>query len=169
MPDLLTRPTFRLVSDSDSDDDFEARYARRNAPTAFNSADPPRNFTLSVNDRIRAMAIGAPAYATRKKSIEDREDRFVGILVALHDSLVAKAAQATTPTQAMLDRAATFDLKRLNTLIATHNRYYPIEANLPIDWRTGGYLVYGRPWLPTESWTAERLVAQALAVIAERA
>lgn len=169
---MLTRPTFRLVSASDSDDSFDARHARKNAPTAFNSADPPRNFTLSVNDRIRAMAIGAPAYATRKKTIEDREDRFVGVLVALHDSLVAKPGQGARDEnlvkRAMLERAAAFDLKRLNTLIATHNRYYPIEANLPIDFRTGGYLVGGRPWLPTEPWTAERLVAQALAVIAAR-
>lgn len=157
------------MSDSDSDDDFEARAARKNAPTAFNSADPPRNFTLSVNDRIRAMAIGAPAYATRKKSIEDREDRYVGALVALHDTLVAGGERSHETSSAMLDRAATFDLTRLNALIASHNRYYPIEANLPIDWRTGGYLVYGRPWLPTEPWTAERLVAQALAVIAARA
>ena len=71
------------MSDSESDDDFEARYARKNAPTAFDSADPPRNFSLSVNDRIRAMAIGAPAYATRKKTIEDREDRFVAQALAV--------------------------------------------------------------------------------------
>jgi hypothetical protein len=121
---------------SDSDDDFEARLARKSAPTAFNSADPPRNFSLSVNDRIRAMTIGAPAYATRKKSIEDREERFVAVLVALHDTLVAKRARAghahdpDLAMKAMLDRAATFDLARLNALIATHNRYYPIEANL---------------------------------------
>lgn len=155
------------MRDSESDDDFEARAARKNAPTGFNSADPPRNFTLSVNDRIRAIAVGAPAYARRKKSIEDREDRYVAVLVDLHDTLVA--SRESFVTSAMLDRAATFDLKRLNALIATHNRYYAIEANLPIDPRTGGYLVYGRPWLPTEPWTAERLVAQALAVVAARA
>ncbi|GAC1522278.1 MAG: hypothetical protein NVS3B10_22660 [Polyangiales bacterium] len=159
------------MSDSDSDDDFDARSgsARKNAPTAFSSSDPPRNFTLSVNDRIRAMTIGAPAYAARKKTIEDREDRCVAVLVALHDTLVAKEKPHAHVTSAMLERAATFDLKRLNTLIASHNRYYPIEADLPIDPRTGGYLVYGRPWLPAESWTPERLVAQALAVIAARA
>ncbi len=154
---------------SDDGDDFEARYARKSAPTAFNSADPPRNFTLSVNDRIRAMTIGAPAYATRKKTIEDREDRFVGVLVALHDTLVGKREHSEGELRrALLDRAATFDLGRLNTLIENHNRYYPIEANLPIDFRTGGYLVYGRPWHPTEPWTPERLVVQALAVIAAR-
>jgi hypothetical protein len=157
------------VRDSDSDDDFEARYARKSAPTAFNSADPPRNFTLSVNDRIRALTIGAPAYATRKKSIEDREERQVSVLVALHDTLVAKREHSESELRrALLDRAAAFDLARLNALIDNHNRYYPIEANLPIDFRTGGYLVYGRPWHPTQPWTAERLVAQALAVVAAR-
>lgn len=155
-------------SDSDSGDDFASRMARKAAPTAFNSADPPRNFTLSVSDRIRAMTIGAPAYATRKKSIEDREDRYVAVLVALHETLVARRESSGETSGALLDRAATFDLKRLNALIASHNRYYPIEANLPIDPRTGGYLIYGRPWLPAESWTAERLVAQALAVVAAR-
>ena len=154
---------------NDSDDDFEARYARKSAPTAFNSADPPRNFTLSVDDRIRALTIGAPAYATRKKSIEDREERYVGVLVALHDALVGKGEQRETAlTRALLDRAHAFDLRRLNAMIESHNQYYPIEANLPIDPRTGGYLVYGRPWNPTEAWTAERFVAQALALVAAR-
>jgi hypothetical protein len=160
---------------SDSDDDFEGRLARKSAPTAFNSADPPRNFELSVNDRIRAMTIGAPAYATRKKSIEDREERFVAVLVALHDTLVAKRARAGQApphpdlvSRAMLDRAASFDLARLNELIDTHNRYYPIEANLSTDMRTGEYLVYGCAWLPTEPWTAARFVMQAEAVITAR-
>jgi hypothetical protein len=159
---------------SDSDDDFEARLARKNAPTAFDSADPPRNFTLSVNDRVRAIAIGAPAYATRKKSIEDREERFVAVLVALHDTLVARRARsgdapdAELVTRAMLDRAATFDIARLNALIEAHNRYYPIEANLATDLRTGEYLVYGRRWMPTEPWTVERFVATAKALIAAR-
>jgi hypothetical protein len=168
LPGAASRPTFSPVSDAD--DDFDARHTRKIAPTAFTSADPPRNFTLSVSDRIRAMTIGAPAYATRKKSIEDREDRYVGTLIALHDTLVAKQElHAGFVRDAMLERTAAFDLKRLNALIATHNRYYPIEADLPIDPRTGGYLVYGRPWQPARTWTAERLVAKALAVIAARA
>ncbi len=32
----------------------------------------------------------------------------------------------------------------LNELIDKHNRYYPIEANLPIDVRTGRLLDRGR-------------------------
>jgi hypothetical protein len=151
------------VSDSD---DASAR------KTAFDSADPPRNFTLSIDDRIRALTIGAPAYATRKKHLEDLELQHVRALVALHDALVAKHAGEpdldALVARALVDKAATFDVKRMNALVTAHNRYYPIEANLPIDPRTGHYLVYGRPWVPEEPWTASRLVDRAQAVIAAR-
>ncbi|MDB4934797.1 MAG: hypothetical protein JWP87_1769 [Labilithrix sp.] len=150
---------------SDSDD-------ARAPKSAFNSADPPRNFTLSVNDRIRAIAIGAPAYATRKKHLEDLEERHVRMLVTLHDALVAKHGQRPDReelvTRALHDRAATIDVKRMNQLVEAHNRYYPIEANLPCDLRTGHYLVYGRRWVPEEPWSAARLVERARAVIADR-
>jgi hypothetical protein len=140
--------------------------------SAFNSADPPRNFTLSVNDRIRALTIGAPAYATRKKLLEDLEERHVRTLVVLHDTLAAKhqgrADLEEVVTRALHDKAKAIDVKRMNALVETHNRYYPIEANLPTDLRTGHYLVYGRRWIPEEPWTAERLVERARAVIAAR-
>ena len=138
------------------------------AKSAFRSADPPRNFSLSVGERIRALTIGAPAYATRKKSVEDLEERYVRTLVALHGSLVARGLDDGAIARALLDKAQTFDLKRLNALIATHNRYYPIEANLPIDPRSGEYLVYGRRWFPEEPFTPERLVDRAQAIVAAR-
>ena len=140
------------------------------AGSTFTSADPPRNFSLSVNDRIRALTIGPPAYATRKKSIEDLVDRYVQVLVALHDKRVAAGhrGNAEATTRALLEKAGTFDLVRLNKLIATHNLYYPIEANLPTDVRTGEYLVCGRPWLPDEPWSASRFVEEARRLIATR-
>ncbi len=131
--------------------------------TAFDSADPPRNFSLSIGERIRALTIGTPAYALRKRSIEDLEARYLGILRALRIALVRKNAAEREVCQALLAKADTFDLVKLNTLITTHNRYYPIEANLPVDPRTGEYLLFGRPWLPEATWTAHRLVDHALA------
>lgn len=133
--------------------------------SAFNSADPPRNFTLRVDERIRALTIGVPAWAARKKQIEDLEQRFVETLVTLHDTLAAKQAaqgrhEAEALASAVVEKAASVDLRRINALIETHNRYYPIEANLAMDMRTGEYLVYGRRWLPEEPWTTERLVAR---------
>lgn len=77
---LLSTP----VNDSDDHD------GGASSKTSFSSADPPRNFSLSVGDRIRALTIGAPAYATRKKHIEDLEAAHVRTLVALHDLLVGR-------------------------------------------------------------------------------
>jgi hypothetical protein len=146
---------------NDFDDD-------RSPKSAFNSADPPRNFTLDVNERIRAMTIGAPAYASRKKRIEDLDAGHVAALVALHDQLVARGRDAAAVRAALEHKVATFDLKRLNALIETHNRYYPIEANLPTDPRTGEYLVYGRTWEREPPVTAARLLDAALERIAAR-
>lgn len=130
-------------------------------PTALRSADPIRNFSLTVNERIRALTIGAPAWAVRKRRIEDEEERLVGVLVELHQKLVAKGHSAVQAMEKVTAKAADFDLRKLNELVATHNRYYPIEANLPIDQEGFGYLVYGRRWLPEEPYTAERLLARA--------
>lgn len=147
---------------SDSDDLDPSR------PTAFNSADPPRNFTLSVDDRVRALTIGAPAYATRKKRIEDLQVAHVQALVALHDQLTAKRRSAADVERVVHDRAHAVDLTKMNALIETHNRYYPIEANLPTNLRTGDYHVYGQRWMPEEPWTATRLLERARAIVAAR-
>jgi len=149
---------------NDSDDDSTRT-------SASSSADPPRNFTLRVDERLRALVIGAPAYATRKKHIEDLERRFVMSLVALHDALVARTKASEDKldddaiARALADKAAAIDLRKMNSLIASHNRYYPIEANLPMDMRTGEYLVCGRRWMPEEPWTAAHLLERARAVI----
>lgn len=137
-------------------------------PTAFDSADPPRNFTLEVNERVRAMTIGAPAFATRKKRIEDFEETSVRLLVILHDKLQAQGRSRREIEDALYDRASIIDLRKMNELVEQHNRYYPIEANLPCDLRTGAYMIYGRPWEQEPPWTADRLVASALSVIAQR-
>jgi hypothetical protein len=143
------------------------------AKSAFSSADPPRNFTLSINERIRALTIGPPAYATRKKGIEDLVERYIETLVVHHAKRAARLEPAERDdrdgmTKALLEKAATLDLARLNRLIETHNRYYPIEANLATDLRTGEYLVHGRRWSPEDPWTALRLVEEARARIAAR-
>ncbi len=140
-----------------------------NRPTALNSIDPPRNFTISTEDRVRALTIGPPAYAVRKRKIEDREVEMLDALVELHDALAAKGLTAHAIKAAVEAKASTFDLAKLNKLVETHNRYYPIEANLRIDPRTGGYLIYaGQAWSPEPLWTVERLLALYAKSIAER-
>jgi hypothetical protein len=132
---------------------------KKEAPeSAFNGVDPPRNFTLGVDERIRALTIGAPAYATRKRKIEDTEEQWVSALVALRAKLEANGGSPEEIAHALREKAATFDYKKQNALVALHNRWYPVEANLRIDPKTGGYLVYGRTWHPEAEFTAERIL-----------
>lgn len=138
------------------------------APTAQVSADPPRNFTLTVDERIRALTIGVPSWAARKRKIEDDEDRFVLELTELHDTLSGSGRAARDVEAALFAAAASFDLAKLNELVRVHNRYYPVEANLPMDRETGAYLIYGVVWRPETEYTAARLVALAYASVAAR-
>ena len=150
------------------DDDRNGPAARDDAsPTALNSADPLRNFALTVDERIRALTIGVPAWAARKRKIEDDQARLVGELVALHDTLTAKGRSDAEIDAALSSAAAALDLRKLDELVGKHNRYYPIEANLPMD-RRGNYLMYGRVWQPEEAITPVRLVAMAYAEIDRR-
>jgi hypothetical protein len=122
------------------------------------SADPIRNFTLSVDERIRALTIGAPAWAIRKRKIEDAEEQWVATLVALRETLEARGTPEREIANALRAKADTFDYRKVNELVAQHNRWYPVEANLRIDPKTGAYLVYGRTWHPEIPFTAERIL-----------
>jgi len=152
-----------------SDDEHDGPAPRdQNSPSALNSADPIRNFSLGVDERIRALTIGVPAWAARKRKIEDDEARYVAELLELHDELMAKKRRSEEIEDALLAAASALDLSKLNELVRTHNRYYPIEANLPMDRATGGYLVYGRVWTPEATYTAARLVATVRTTIERR-
>lgn len=117
------------------------------------SAGFPRNFTVSAADQLRALAAGPPAYARRLRRIEELER---AILLALRE------AQAKAPLDpAALPEEIAASLDRLNRLVSDHNRYYPIEAGLPIDVRTGGLLDWGEPWQPMPAFEVAGLLARA--------
>jgi hypothetical protein len=122
------------------------------------TAAPPRNFTLGVEQRVRALA-GPPAYVRRKRLIEDLEEVMLRELREAHaEAVAAGTGDEERILVALYARAETFDLERLNDLIARHNRYYPAEANLPVHPRTGALLERGAPWSPLPDVTAEQLV-----------
>lgn len=127
--------------------------AKAKAPSS-DTAVPVRNFTISLAERVRAMG-GAPAYITRKREIEDIEDALVARIVEL-------LQESDAAVEAFLARRWFHGrLARLNALIAAHNRYYPTEANLPMDPRSGALLERGAPWQPLEPRTHVMLVARA--------
>jgi hypothetical protein len=120
---------------------------------------PIRNFSISTADRVRAAA-GPPAYMRRKRHIED-------LTASLGEAVAAAiartggdidAARRDAEGSAAIGKA----LRELNRLIAAHNRYYPIEANLPIDPTTRVQLDRGRPWQPLPAVTLRDVFAGAL-------
>jgi hypothetical protein len=135
------------------------RFRRGPSDHALESVDPPRNFSVPAPERVRALTIGPPAYALRKRRIEDLEEELVGGLLEHYDTLSANGMSPVEAERSIRRLAETARLSRLNALVGAHNRYYPAEANLPIDLKTGGYLVHGQPWTPEEPWTPARLVA----------
>jgi hypothetical protein len=114
------------------------------------TSTPPRNFKLSLDDRLRAYVQGVPGFMRRRRRIEDLEAR-----------LTAALAAAESPVTAVSSAELAADLAVLNDLIGRHNRYYPIEANLPIDVRTGRLMDRGAPWRPLPPVTAAELLARA--------
>jgi hypothetical protein len=107
---------------------------------------------------------GPPAYALRKRRIEDIEEAFVAKIVALAQKSREEHAGDASRARAAAEHAAreAIDLTLLNALVAKHNRFYPCEANLPMDPKTGVLLERGRPWRPLEPVTLEGLLAKAL-------
>jgi hypothetical protein len=111
------------------------------------TASPPRNFTLTLEQRLQAYAQGPPGYMRRRRRIEDLEARLIQKLEGPHSFVdVASSAEFVD------------ELAALNDLIEKHNRYYPIEANLPIDVRTGRLMDRGAPWRPLPFLTAADLL-----------
>jgi hypothetical protein len=108
-----------------------------------------RNFSQTLAEQVRAQG-GAPAHLRRKRQIEDWLD-------AAHQALSAHDDPSDLGLRALVRR---MDLLRVNELIEKHNRYYPIEANLPMDVRSGVLLERGQPWRPMTPITAEWLIAR---------
>jgi hypothetical protein len=125
--------------------------------------DPARNFTLTTEDRVRAVAAGPPAYMRRRRAIEDLEEGIVRVLVSHCETAVAQGAGPEDLAAHAQSNAPLRALERLNDLIERHNRYYPIEANLPLHPRTGELMDRsGEPWRPMKRRSIEELVQLAL-------
>jgi hypothetical protein len=141
---------------------------------------PPRNFSISTADQVRAAA-GPPAYMRRRRHIEDLEASLremvatavarAGGVEALRGSARGPDAAAVAAVLSALEGsvAAVRCLRELNRLIAAHNRYYPIEANLPLDPVSRLELDRGRPYQPMPVVTLCDVFADMLAACGGRA
>jgi hypothetical protein len=121
-----------------------------------------RNFSPSVEGYALSVA-GPPVYAQRLRQIEDE--------IAAHEERLLEARKAVRRDErdpAERERrwralARGWNFHAVNELIEKHNRWYPIEARLPMNPRTGDFvLVGGRPYrleLLDASWVLRRFPA----------
>jgi hypothetical protein len=115
----------------------------------------------SVESYLRGEVL--PRFVQRASEIERGTRRL------LEDAAVAqRRLRETTAPEAFADawreRVADWDLEPINELVRQHNMYYPIERDLPMDPRTGDYvLIGGRSYRREEltpAWLLERLPAE---------
>jgi hypothetical protein len=119
----------------------------RDNPKPLDTAVPQVNFTVTGSERVNALVAGIPAWAARRRRIEDL-DAEIRRDVALAQEKAGRALLELPPI-------AKKRLDAMNELIDKHNRYFPIEANLKFDYHTGRLLEGGEPWRPMPKRRAE--------------
>jgi hypothetical protein len=96
----------------------------------------------------------------RLRAIADETETHERELEEAWRGLAAECRDAPEFARRWRERAEAWDFWWLNRLIDRHNRYYPIESNLPMDPRTGDFvLVGGQPYRkkPLDAeWILER-------------
>jgi hypothetical protein len=122
-----------------------------------------RNFPTSAEAYL-AAARGPRAYMLRLREIEAQAADHEAALREAWEALVSECAGDAirfSRRWRALVRRWSFDA--VNDLIDRHNRWYPTESRLPMDPRTGDYvLVNGRDYrlAPLDaSWALERFPA----------
>ena len=118
----------------------------------------PRLERTTLERYLRAAG-GPLFYMRRLRQIEDATRGHEEALGQRHAELAATLPPAELAA-AWRTEEATWDFADVNRLIDQHNRWYPVEAQLPMDPRSGDYaLVDGRPYTRPRldaAWILER-------------
>lgn len=98
-----------------------------------------RNFTVAADAYLASLG-GPLPYMLRLREIER--------LTREHEERLAERyAELRGDPAAWRDLAETWSFEEVNDLIERHNRWYPAEARLPMDPKTGDFaLVNGEPY-----------------------
>jgi hypothetical protein len=105
-----------------------------------------RNFSPSVEGYARSV-VGPPAYVQRLRQIEDEIEEHVERLRAARDELWREIGDPHERERRWREVARHWSFHAVNDLIDRHNRWYPVEARLPMNPRTGDFvLVGGEPY-----------------------
>ena len=119
-----------------------------------------RNFRPGVDSYVTSLG-GPLPYMLRLRDIEAETAAHEQRLEAAWQELAAECGgDEQAFARRWLELAAAWSFAALNELIERHNRYFPAEARLPMDPRTGDYvLVGGKPYRrdPLDArWLLER-------------
>ena len=120
-----------------------------------------RNFTGTADGYLAALG-GPLPYMQRLRQIADEtlahEEELARRRDELDDECGADSAELARRWRALAER---WNFSAVNELIETHNRWFPIEARLPMDPRTGDFaLVNGESYVkePLDAaWILARL------------
>ena len=105
-----------------------------------------RNFSPSAEGYARSVA-GPPAYVQRLRSIEDETFDHLDRLRLAREELERATPDAAERDRRWREVAARWNFHAVNALIEKHNRWYPVEARLAMNPRTGDFvLVGGKPY-----------------------
>ena len=105
-----------------------------------------RNFLPSVDGYARSV-VGPPAYSQRLRQIEDEVEDHVERLRVAWDELQREVPDPRERDRRWRALAARWNFHAVNDLIERHNRWYPVEARLAMNPRTGDFvLVGGKPY-----------------------
>jgi hypothetical protein len=127
-----------------------------------------RHFRPSVDSS--GASLGGPLpYMLRLREIERRTEEHASELEELWRELAHECEGDPARFGSLWRaRAARYDFGEVNDLVERHNRWYPIEARLPMDVRRRDYvLVGGKPYTrdPLDvAWVLERFPAELGAV-----
>jgi hypothetical protein len=97
-----------------------------------------RNFRPAADAQIAALG-GPLAWMRRLRAIEHE--------LEVHEQRLAEAYELRESAEQWRSIAEGWDFSEVNELIERHNRHYPAESRLPMNPRTGDFvLVNGRPY-----------------------
>ncbi len=123
-----------------------------------------RNFR-PVAERYAVSIAGPPAYVRRLKAIEVETAEHEARLAEAYEELGSRHRRDPAGfARAWREVAERWSFAAVNDLIERHNRWYPAEAQLPMDPRTGDFvLVGGEPYrrrFLDAAWVLERFPAE---------
>jgi hypothetical protein len=119
-----------------------------------------RNFRPDVAGYVSALG-GPRPYMARLREIEALIDRHVERLRAARNELAsAYAHDSAALERRWVDLAHEWVFDDVNDLIERHNRFFPVESRLPMDPRTGDFVLVGGERFEREpldaTWILER-------------